>query len=165
MQEYAGEIKGGKLILDRRQAFDLWATKQKAGARFILRIVKDSPGREQSQSRAHFERCGIIADEIGMTKEQVSDLLMQDAFDATQNPAYGKYVKAFGKEWFIPESTTSLTRDEFWKLKAAAYERLKFLNEDRDPSLWSGFPERGENGVVLRVCFTWSERPEDMEPP
>jgi hypothetical protein len=165
VQEYAGEIKGGKFYFDRRKAFDTWCAGQKDGRRFIFRIVKDSPGRELSQSRAHFERCGIIGDEVGMDKDQVSHLLMQDAFDATQNPAFGKYVNAFGKEYFIPESTTTLSKDEFWKLKAAAYKRLQFLNEDRDPSVWASFPERGENGVILRMCYTWSERPEDRVPP
>lgn len=161
MEEYAGKIEGGRFYFDRRKAFDQWCGGQKEGARFIFRIVKESPGRELSQSRAHFERCGIIADETGMDKEQVSMLLMKDAFDATRNVAFGKYVKAFGAEYFIAESTTTLSKDEFWRLKDAAYKRLQFLNDGRDPNLWVGFPERGENGVILRVCFHWEERPDD----
>lgn len=163
MQEYAGTIKGGRLILDRRKAFDGWAMKQKENARFILRIVKESPQREVSQSNAHFERCTILGDEVGMDKRQVSNLLMQDAFDETRNIAYGEYKTLFGREYFIVGSTAELTKNEFWQLKRAAYKRLQFLNEDRDADAWALFPERGENGVILRMCATWEERPEDRQ--
>jgi len=165
VQEYSGTIKGGRLILDRRKAFDGWAMKQKENARFILRIVKESPQRELSQSNAHFERCTILGDEVGMDKRQVSNLLMQDAFDATRNVAYGEYKTLFGREYFIVNSTAELSKAEFWELKRAAYKRLQFLNEDRDADKWTLFPERGENGVILRHCATWEERPEDMVPP
>lgn len=179
MQEYAGEIKGGRLMLDRRKAFDAWAGKQKERARFVLRIVRESPQRELSQNNAHWERCTILADGTGLTKEQVSESLMEDAFVVTRNPVYGQYKvfpvllrtpgpngEVFGiGERFVPESTTQLTKHEFWELKRAAYKRLQFLNEDRDPNVWALFPERGENGVVLRMCASWQERPEDRVPP
>lgn len=161
MQEYAGEIKGGRLMLDRRKAFDSWAMSQKEGRRFVLRIVRESAQRELSQNNAHWERCTILADEVGIDKEQMSNFLKQDAYDRTHDEDFGEYRTVFGKDYFIPKSSADFTKDQFWKLKRAAYERLQFLNEDRDADAWLLFPERGENGVVLRMCAQWEERPDD----
>ena len=179
MQEYAGEIKGGKFYFDRRKAFDAWCAGQKEKARFIFRIVKESVGRELSQNNAHWERCTILGDCLGLTKEQVSEVLMEDAYHMTRNIAYGEHKpfvvrlnvpgpngEVYGVgERFFANSTSGLTKDAFWKLKEAAYNRLQRHNEDLNPEAWTPFPERGENGVILRMCYTWSERPEDRVPP
>lgn len=163
MEEFAGAFKGGKYFLDpvHRRRFDKFGEKQKEGARYITRLVRESPQRELSQNNAHWERCTILAAECGASKEKVSDWLMEDAFNATRNVAFGEYITAFGRTEFLTGSTSQLTKHEFWELKRAAYKKLQFLNEERDPDNFAKFPERGANGLILRWCVMWEERPAD----
>ncbi len=148
----------GKYVMDpeSRDLFLRWGASIKG--RWGLRPFRISPKREVSQNNAHFERCEIIGQEVGLTAHAVSDILMEDAFIKTQNPCYGQYKNVFGKEKFCPESTRNLSKDEFWELKRAAYERLKFMNEDKEPENYSKFPERGDNGIIAYCCM-WEERP------
>lgn len=164
MEEFGAVTRDGKLILDPicRRRLDVWTTRQAEGARWRVRISRESPPRENSQNRGHWERCGILGAELGLSKEAVSDILMEYAFEATQNPVYGERRQVFGSWRFIPGSTRDLTKSEFWELKRQAYERLAFINEDKDPNHWTLFPERGEGGLILRMCARWDERPEDI---
>lgn len=161
MIEFHGKGDGTKYVMnpEAREQFIRWGSTLKAGAAWGLRPFKISPKRERSQNNAHFERCEILGSESGMHKHGVSDILMEDAYIKTQNPCYGQYKNVLGKEKFVPESTTSLSKEEFWELKRAAYERLKFLNEDKDPVHYLKFPERGENGIIAYCCM-WEERPQ-----
>lgn len=163
MDEYAGEIKGDKFVFDilHRRRFDQWAARQKHGSRWLIRVFRESGMREVSQNNAHWERCTILGatEEISAPKEIVSDMLMEDAFIHTQNLAYGKYQSVFGVQKFIPCSTGTLTKDEFWELKRAAYRKLLFINDGKPENEFTKFPERGQGGLILRWCALWEERP------
>ncbi len=161
MIEFHGAGDGEKYVMnpEARQQFLRWGASLKKGSAWGLRPFRISPKREVSQNNAHFERCEIIGSDVGMSAHSVSDILMEDAFIKTQNPCYGQYKTVFGKEKFVPNSTTTLSKSEFWELKRAAYERLKFLNQDLEPENYLLFPERNGNGV-MRYCALWSERPE-----
>lgn len=170
MEERAGQIgEDGRYRFDEyhMKRHRAWEAKQKKGARFITYIKKESQKREQSQLNAHWERCTIIGEDeqVNADKRTVSNWLMEDAFEFTQNPAFGEYVTMGGKTQFSPGSVGELQKNEVWELKRAAYKRLQFLNEGREPDMWSLFPERGANGIILRMCAMWEERPEDIREP
>ena len=169
MEERAGKIIGGRyrFFEEHMRKHRAWEAKQKEGAEFITYIKKVSQNREQSQLNAHWERCTIIGEDeaVHADKRTVSNWLMEDAFEHTQNPAFGEFVTMGGKRQFSPASVAELQKNEVWELKRAAYKRLQFLNDGRESSEWALFPERGANGVILRMCAMWEERPATEEQP
>lgn len=160
--EFRGTGKGGKFVMspEVRAMFDQWAAQLKDGESYKLRPVKDSPQRALSQNNAHWERCTILGltEEIAAPKEIVSMLLMEAALLTTGNPIYGKYKTIFGKEEFIPESTTELSEHEFWQIKREAYNKLQFINDGKEPHEYLKFPERDASGIIA-YCVMWEERP------
>jgi hypothetical protein len=150
----------GKYVMDpeSRALFLRWSASIKG--RWGLRPFRISPKRKTSQSNAHWERCHILGmtEEISAPKEIVSALLMEAAFTTTGDPCYGSYRTIFGKEQFVPTSTTSLTEHEFWQLKREAYSKLQFINDGKEPHEFVKFPERDANGIIA-YCILWSERP------
>lgn len=160
--EFHGEGDGSKYVMDTtaREQFLKWGASLAKGARYGLRPFKISPKRHVSQNNAHFERCTILgmSEEISAPKEIVSRLLMEAAFLTTGDPCYGGYRKIFGRDEFVPTSTTSLTEHEFWQLKREAYNKLQFINDGKEPHEFLKFPERDASGIIA-YCVMWEERP------
>lgn len=157
-EQFRCELTEAKEFFIRGEHWKRWKQVNPAGFYTLPEPRSEGLPRRLSQNNAHWERCTVLGQEVGVSKEKMSDILMECAYITTGSTAYGSHLVVFGKEQFAPASTTSLTVDEFWQLKREAYAKLQFINEDREPENYLRLPERDASGIIA-FCTMWEERP------
>lgn len=90
--------------------------------------------RTGQQNRFYWLRNSFLGEPLGLDRNQVHELLMQEC-------GLGKNVEIMGKQQFIRDSSTNLDTKEFSMLIERQDAIANWLNEDRAPDHWIRLPQ------------------------